>query len=97
MEADTNLSTDMAVAVAKKFLKTIAQPFSEQQQVGISTWSLEDLERHKGKIEDEKIRELQMEGLLEEGKNRDETDGVSGGVNDEFGGIDDEDMASMDI
>lgn len=91
MEADTNLSTDMAVAVAKKFLKTIAQPFTEQQQVGISTWSLEDLERHKGKIEDEKIRVLQMGGVQGKGKNEDEMD-------DEFGGgIDDEDMVSLDI
>ena len=58
LESDTALSTDMAVAGAKKFLRTMAQPFGGRQQEGISTWSLADLERHKEKMEDEKIREL---------------------------------------
>ncbi|KAH0537718.1 DNA-dependent ATPase of the nucleotide excision repair factor 4 complex [Glutinoglossum americanum] len=59
LDSDTNLSTDMAVASAKKFLRTMAQPFHARDQEGISTWSLADLERHKEKIEEEKIRELQ--------------------------------------
>lgn len=58
LDADTNLSTDMAVASAKKFLRTIAQPFSSKDQEGISTWSLRDLERHKEKLEEDKIQEL---------------------------------------
>ncbi|KAI9830834.1 MAG: DNA-dependent ATPase of the nucleotide excision repair factor 4 complex [Sarea resinae] len=59
LESDTNLSTDMAVASAKKFLRTMAQPFRAQDQEGISTWSLRDLEKHKEKMEEDKIRELQ--------------------------------------
>lgn len=53
LESETNLSTDMAVATAKSFLRTMAQPFKARDQEGISTWSLADLERHveKGKQE----------------------------------------------
>lgn len=58
LEGDTNMSTDMAIASAKKFLRTIAQPFSEKDQKGVSTWDLGDLMRHKEKIEEEKITEL---------------------------------------
>ena len=36
-EAGLNLSTDMAVSVAKKFLKTMAQPL-ETSQLGVSLW-----------------------------------------------------------
>jgi DNA excision repair protein ERCC-2 len=63
LDADTNLSTDMAVASAKKFLKTMAQPFRAKDQEGISTWSLEDLEKHKQKMFDEQMRNLQQNGL----------------------------------
>ncbi|CAZ85686.1 unnamed protein product [Tuber melanosporum] len=49
LESDVNLSTDMAVAIAKKFLRTMAQPFAPKDQEGISTWSLADLEEHQGK------------------------------------------------
>lgn len=50
LESDTNLSTDMAVAVAKKFLRTMAQPFTARDQDGISTWSITDLENHQKKL-----------------------------------------------
>ena len=77
----------MAVASAKKFLRTMAQPFGGKEQDGVSTWSLADLERHKEKAEEEKIRELR--------------NGVSGSEikmegEDDFG---DEDMdaAMMDV
>ncbi|KAI9209299.1 uncharacterized protein BJ171DRAFT_486077 [Polychytrium aggregatum] len=36
-ESSTNLSTDMAVGVTKKFLRSMAQPF-DRTQVGISLW-----------------------------------------------------------
>ena len=62
LESDTNISTDMAVASAKKFLRTMAQPFRAKDQEGISTWSIADLERHKEKMEEEKIRELVVGG-----------------------------------
>jgi DNA excision repair protein ERCC-2 len=42
-EATINLSTDMAIGISKKFLRTMAQPF-EQAQLGISLWSAEDVQ-----------------------------------------------------
>ncbi|RAH44811.1 TFIIH/NER complex ATP-dependent 5'-3' DNA helicase subunit RAD3 [Aspergillus brunneoviolaceus CBS 621.78] len=58
LESETNLSTDMAVATAKNFLRTMAQPFKARDQEGISTWSLADLEKHreKQKLEEERLR-----------------------------------------
>ncbi len=89
LESDTNLSTDMAVASAKKFLRTMAQPFRAKDQEGISTWSLADLEKHKEKMEEEKIRELQNDGGPVQMAN-------GNGARDEFGD-DDIDAAMMDM
>jgi RNase H-fold protein (predicted Holliday junction resolvase) len=36
-EACINMSTDMAIATAKKFLRSMAQPF-EHTQLGVSLW-----------------------------------------------------------
>ncbi len=41
-DATSNLSTDMAAAISKKFLRTMAQPF-EGSQVGISLWTEENI------------------------------------------------------
>ncbi|EEB05968.1 transcription factor TFIIH complex subunit Rad15 [Schizosaccharomyces japonicus yFS275] len=46
-EGAANLSTDMAVALAKKFLRTMAQPFSLEDQEGISWWTVEELKAHQ--------------------------------------------------
>jgi DNA excision repair protein ERCC-2 len=56
LESETNLSTDMAVATAKSFLRTMAQPFKAKDQEGISTWSLKDLEAHIAKQKGEEER-----------------------------------------
>ncbi len=62
LDSDTNLSTDMAVASAKKFLRTMAQPFKARDQEGISTWSLKDLEEHREKMDRERrTMELQVQ------------------------------------
>ncbi|TVY27524.1 General transcription and DNA repair factor IIH helicase subunit [Lachnellula hyalina] len=58
LDSEINLSTDMAVGSAKKFLRGMAQPFKASDQEGISTWSIADLERFKEKQEDETIRAL---------------------------------------
>lgn len=94
LDSDTNLSTDMAVASAKRFLRTMAQPFGGKEQDGVSTWTLTDLERHKEKIEEGKISELRGEegyqrrnGATARGDGR----GVETGFDDEFGD------AGMDI
>ncbi|RDW71965.1 putative excision repair protein rhp3 [Coleophoma crateriformis] len=68
LDSEVNLSTDMAVGSAKKFLRQMAQPFKARDQEGISTWTIKDLERHKEKREEESIRELRearMNGDLE--------------------------------
>ncbi|KAI0123096.1 hypothetical protein BJ170DRAFT_687797 [Xylariales sp. AK1849] len=57
-EVDGNLSTDMAGVTAQRFLRDMAQPF----KAGISIWSLEDLEIHAQKVDEERIRELQRHG-----------------------------------
>ena len=61
LEAEVDLSTDMAVGTAKKFLRTMAQPFPSLDQDGVSTWRLEDLEAYKEKMENESIRQLREE------------------------------------
>lgn len=54
-DADTNLSTDMALATAKKFLRSLAQPSNPKDQEGVSVWNLEQLEKfqqqHKKRLE----------------------------------------------
>jgi DNA excision repair protein ERCC-2 len=64
LESEVNLSTDMAVGSAKKFLRSMAQPFKPKDQEGISTWSLRDLEKFKEKQEEESIRQLR-EGMAD--------------------------------
>ncbi|KAG6022780.1 DNA-dependent ATPase of the nucleotide excision repair factor 4 complex [Claviceps sp. Clav32 group G5] len=67
VDVDSNLSTDMAVSSARRFLRTMAQPFHGEDQEGVSTWGYEDLQKHKEKMDFEKIRELEeaMEGSVE--------------------------------
>lgn len=84
MDSDSNISTDQAVASAKKFLRTMAQPFRQKDQEGVSTWSIADLKRHQEKADLEKIGELQKAN----GNGNGEIDGA-GGLDEEFG---DEDM-----
>ena len=45
-EACLNLSTDMAVAMAKKFLRTMAQPF-EHSQLGVSLWDENEIQKRE--------------------------------------------------
>ncbi|KAI9786289.1 MAG: DNA-dependent ATPase of the nucleotide excision repair factor 4 complex [Peltula sp. TS41687] len=71
LDSDTNLSTDMAVASAKKFLRTMAQPFKARDQEGISTWSLRDLQRHREKMDRERMREMnaqEINGMMNDGR-----------------------------
>lgn len=45
-DAHSNLSTDMAVVLAKKFIRQISQPW-DHTQTGISLWTLEDIEERQ--------------------------------------------------
>ncbi|PMB73483.1 DNA repair helicase RAD3 [Beauveria bassiana] len=58
MDVDVNLSTDMAVSSARRFLKTMAQSFRAKEQEGISTWGYEDLER-KAALDREEARKAE--------------------------------------
>ena len=85
MDSEINMSTDMAVAAAKKFLRTMAQPLEGES--GISSWTLQDLQRHQRKI-------AMGEGGHHENHDLDrmDIDGVNGGEpgdNDEYGMDDD--------
>lgn len=53
-EACMNCSTDMAVAMAKKFLRTIAQPGHSGD--GISIWSVHDIEERQRKQREDAAR-----------------------------------------
>ncbi|EAW22468.1 TFIIH/NER complex ATP-dependent 5'-3' DNA helicase subunit RAD3 [Aspergillus fischeri NRRL 181] len=94
LESETNLSTDMAVATAKNFLRTMAQPFKAKDQEGISTWSLADIERHREKqmLEEERVRR-------EAAANGQATNGTHNGAAaaaDEFDDDIDEDLMMLD-
>jgi DNA excision repair protein ERCC-2 len=97
LEGDTNMSTDMAIASAKKFLRTIAQPFGEKDQKGVSTWDIGDLMRHKEKLENDNIMDLK--NGLNGGKM--EVDGFADGHElnggDEYGEDEDIDAAMLDM
>ena len=89
LDSETSLSTDMAVAVAKRFLKTLAQPFSSKDQEGISTWSLTDLERHQEEVGDAKIAELRAQ-IHAEGEMMDvDGQGTNGVTNGHANGVED--------
>ncbi|KAJ8063223.1 hypothetical protein OCU04_008458 [Sclerotinia nivalis] len=96
LDSEVNLSTDMAVGAAKKFLRNMAQPFKAKDQEGISTWSLQDLERFKEKQYEETLK------ALGGGGNHDPMDGIKQGNEqtvreDEYGMDDDEMEAIMEL
>jgi len=88
----------MAVGAAKKFLRSMAQPFKTSDQEGISTWSLQDLEKFKEKQDEENISALR-EAQMTDGDQP--LNGIRNGnegriaEDDEFGFDDDELEASM--
>ncbi|CDO93345.1 unnamed protein product [Kluyveromyces dobzhanskii CBS 2104] len=59
-DADMNLSTDMAIANTKQFLRTMAQPTDPKDQEGVSVWSLAQLLEHQ-----ETVKKKQQNGFLE--------------------------------
>ncbi|BFZ56182.1 TFIIH/NER complex ATP-dependent 5'-3' DNA helicase subunit [Savitreella phatthalungensis] len=53
-EPNCNLSTDMAVTTARKFLRNMAQPFGASDQEGIAWWNMDQVlawQRKTGKLE----------------------------------------------
>lgn len=84
-EAASNLSTDMAMSLSKLFMRTISQNANENQ-TGISLWTLEDVEKAQAK---QKALALEAEQSQED---------VAMGE-DEFddGGISDSAMMEIDL
>jgi DNA excision repair protein ERCC-2 len=58
-DADTNLSVDQAVAVAKSFLRDMSRPYAVKLQEGLSVWNMEDLKKHQKQQQEEEIKMLQ--------------------------------------
>lgn len=99
LESETNMSTDMTVAAAKKFLRTMAQPVEGGGKDGISSWSYEDLRKHQKKVEAGEGRIYEGDGI---GSMIMDVDGVEGtgevGENDdEYSVSDEEAYLAMDI
>lgn len=101
LDQDANLSTEMAVGQAKRFLKGMAQPFKAKDQEGISTWSLEDLIKYQEKMDEEKIRELQNGGVMEDIREGNEHAIAVGrgpdGYEDDFDVDEEEEAAMMEL
>ncbi|WVR03935.1 hypothetical protein IAU60_000934 [Kwoniella sp. DSM 27419] len=103
-EAHSNLSTDVAISLAKKFIRQISQPF-DHTQTGISLWTLEDIERRQA--QDREDAERADQALREAvGKNTvpgTGADGVDADMDPDIymedydGGIDEAELAAMDM
>jgi DNA excision repair protein ERCC-2 len=50
--AQLNLSTDMAIQLARAFFRQMAQPFSQADQIGFSLWSSSELEEAQAAAEE---------------------------------------------
>jgi DNA excision repair protein ERCC-2 len=57
VEAHSNMSTDVAISLAKKFIRQISQPF-DHNQTGVSLWTLEDIEAKQRRDKEEAERAL---------------------------------------
>lgn len=73
-EIAANLSTDMAVTLSKLFMRTISQNPNENQ-TGVSLWTLEDVERAQAKQREQAL-------LMEQQQDGDEDEYGEGGIDD---------------
>lgn len=91
----------MGINLAKKFIRQISQPF-DHTQTGISLWTLEDIEAKQRKTLEENERQIREAGEAGIQVNAAPVmDGMTGEMEDvemDFqGGIDDEEMALLDM
>ena len=75
-ETASNLSTDMALTLSKLFMRTISQNPNENQ-TGISLWTLEDVEKAQAKQ-----KEFAM--VAEQSREDEEEDYGDGGIDDDM-------------
>lgn len=81
-ETASNLSTDMAITLSKLFMRTISQNPNENQ-TGISLWTLEDIEKHQAKQKELAIEaEKEAEKLRHDAMDVDDEDYGDGGFDD---------------
>lgn len=83
-ETASNLSTDMALTLSKLFMRTISQNPNENQ-TGISLWTLEDIEKAQAKQKELALQENEvLEDVIDD---------------DEYGdgGIDDDMLIDLDL
>ncbi|KIJ69402.1 hypothetical protein HYDPIDRAFT_172813 [Hydnomerulius pinastri MD-312] len=87
-EVASNLSTDMALTLSKLFMRTISQNPNENQ-TGISLWTIEDIEKAQAKQKEQAL-------LLEQ---QHEQQGGDAMDSDDFGdgGIDDDMIVDLDL
>jgi DNA excision repair protein ERCC-2 len=74
----------------------MSKPFPARMQEGVSTWSITDLEKHKEKVERERLRDERnagIEGVSGDAVMREANHGLE---DDEYGGLDDEDIMQID-
>lgn len=65
-DSDTNLSTDMALAAAKKFLRSLAQPTNPKDAEGVSVWDLKQLEDYQRlQMKEQKIVEKENDDFMD--------------------------------
>ncbi|KAG6335367.1 hypothetical protein ID866_3730 [Astraeus odoratus] len=81
-EVASNLSTDMAVTLSKLFMRTISQNPNENQ-TGVSLWTLEDVEKAQAK---QKEQAMLLAQQLEQGRDEemDEDEYGDGGIDDDM-------------
>lgn len=82
-----NLSTEEAMQIARKWLRQMAQPFSREDQLGVSLLTLKQLEA----LEREKTKNKNAK----EGDNSEQTNNGKEGNGKNHGTDDDEDDADM--
>ncbi|TIB12971.1 hypothetical protein E3P77_01533 [Wallemia ichthyophaga] len=93
-ETSSNLSTDMAISLAKRFVRTMAQPF-DHSQTGVSLWTMDHvLERQRLDKESDLAAvaltdkdHMNVDGVV---------DGVADGVGDSSGDSDIDDTGGID-
>jgi len=80
-ETASNLSTDMAIVLSKLFMRTISQNPNENQ-TGVSLWTLADVEAAQAKQKEADAQILE---------------GLNGGENYDDGGLDDDALMDLDF
>ena len=85
------MSTDMAISLAKKFIRQISQPF-DHTQTGISLWTLDDIEDKQRKDREEAERAIDIIAPELAPLSAQPED-----VEMEYGGVDDELLANISI